>query len=253
MGRNCKHIVDYFPHDTDSSDSKTLTIIQAKYGNDGYSLWFKLLQLLGRTEGHFYDFNNPTDWEFMLAKMHIQSAEKAREILNTLAALGAIDKPLFEAGIIWSDNFITRITDAYLRRKEKLPIKPKVSISADINSKDVNINGVNDSRSTQRKGKERKGKTPISPTGFENFWKEYPRKVAKTKAVEAFNKINPSEELVAKMIDAVTVQRKSAEWRKDGGQFIPHPSTWLNQRRWEDEINTLEFTSPDAAAYRKVN
>ena len=37
------------------------------------------------------------------------------------------------------------------------------------------------------------------------------------------------------MITAVEAQRASAQWRKDGGEFIPHPRTWLHQGRWKDE------------------
>jgi hypothetical protein len=33
----------------------------------------------------------------------------------------------------------------------------------------------------------------------------------------------------------LALQRQSAQWQRDDGQFIPHPSTWLNGRRWEDE------------------
>ena len=29
---------------------------------------------------------------------------------------------------------------------------------------------------------------------------------------------------------------KSHDWTKDGGQFIPHAATWLNGKRWEDEL-----------------
>ena len=31
-------------------------------------------------------------------------------------------------------------------------------------------------------------------------------------------------------------QKQSAQWSKDNGQFIPHPTTWLNGKRWEDQI-----------------
>ena len=39
----------------------------------------------------------------------------------------------------------------------------------------------------------------------------------------------------SRMIQAVQAQRASPQWQKDGGQFIPLPSTWLNGRRWEDQ------------------
>ena len=28
----------------------------------------------------------------------------------------------------------------------------------------------------------------------------------------------------------------SAQWQRDNGQYIPHPATWLNQGRWDDEL-----------------
>ena len=71
---------------------------------------------------------------------------------------------------------------------------------------------------------------------FDRFWSVYPRKEAKAKAKTAFEKIKPDEELLLKMIDAVEKQKKTDQWTRDGGQYIPHPATWLNQRRWEDEI-----------------
>lgn len=72
---------------------------------------------------------------------------------------------------------------------------------------------------------------------FETFWKAYPRKVGKDAARRAFAKVKvPVETLVA----AVEAQKASPQWTKDNGQFIPNPATWLNQGRWEDEVEDLE-------------
>jgi len=70
---------------------------------------------------------------------------------------------------------------------------------------------------------------------FDAFWQSYPRKVAKDGARKAWAKIRPDEPTVAAIFSALTWQRGSESWRKNGGQFVPHPSTWLNNRRWEDE------------------
>jgi len=40
---------------------------------------------------------------------------------------------------------------------------------------------------------------------------------------------------VAQILKAIAVQRQSEQWQRDRGQYIPHPATWLHQRRWEDE------------------
>jgi len=80
--------------------------------------------------------------------------------------------------------------------------------------------------------------TPISPNGFDLFWKAYPRKVAKASALKSWNKIKPSENLVADILKSLSEQIKSDGWQKDNGKYIPHPATWLNGNRWEDETET---------------
>ena len=74
---------------------------------------------------------------------------------------------------------------------------------------------------------------------FEKFWQSYPRKEGKQKAESAFAKVDAPVEI---LLDAIERHKKSAQWQKDNGQFIPHPATWLNGKRWEDQLE------PDAAA-----
>ncbi|MDI3298249.1 MAG: phage replication protein [Bacillota bacterium] len=72
------------------------------------------------------------------------------------------------------------------------------------------------------------------PADFARFWAAYPRKVARPKALQAWLRLSPSPDLVEQILAAVARQRASPQWRRDGGQYIPHPATYLNQRRWED-------------------
>lgn len=74
--------------------------------------------------------------------------------------------------------------------------------------------------------------------GFASFWKRYPKKVAKPQAVKAWRKTKPTGQLLADLLAGLERHMASADWQKDGGQFIPHPATWLNARRWEDEPDT---------------
>lgn len=74
---------------------------------------------------------------------------------------------------------------------------------------------------------------------FDRFWAVYPRHTAKQTAWKSFEKLNPDESLVQQMITAVERQKQSEQWTKDNGQFIPHPATWINQRRWEDEVPVI--------------
>lgn len=67
---------------------------------------------------------------------------------------------------------------------------------------------------------------------FDTFWDAYPKKVAKQNAAKAFAKVDVSVDV---LLEAITRQKQTEEWTKNNGQFIPHPATWLNGRRWEDQ------------------
>ena len=71
-------------------------------------------------------------------------------------------------------------------------------------------------------------------TSFEQFWEAYPRKVGKKTAKISWGKIKPDDGLLEKILIAVEKQKKSKQWQQT--QFIPNPSTWLNQERWKDEV-----------------
>jgi hypothetical protein len=90
-------------------------------------------------------------------------------------------------------------------------------------------------------GRERKGKESSRRVAsrvdndFEKFWAAYPRKDSKVQAEKAFSKLSPNEQLFAEILAGVERAVTSEQWCKDEGRFIPYASTWLNQRRWEDE------------------
>ena len=92
------------------------------------------------------------------------------------------------------------------------------------------------------KGIMEKGNNNISCL-FDQFWKAYPRKESKPNAKKAFEKIKPDEELLQKMLTAIEKWKATDQWQEDGGRYIPHPSTWLNQRRWEDEPMAAKQTT----------
>jgi Helix-turn-helix domain len=73
---------------------------------------------------------------------------------------------------------------------------------------------------------------------FEAFWKIYPKRVGKDAAWKAWQKRKLNAELVAQILAALAWQRQQDNWLVDGGRFIPHPATWINAGRWQDEPNT---------------
>lgn len=71
---------------------------------------------------------------------------------------------------------------------------------------------------------------------FVAFWKAYPRKVGKGAARKVWTRLKPDAALQERILKAVEAAKRSPDWLREAGQFIPHPSTWLNQERWDDEI-----------------
>ena len=70
---------------------------------------------------------------------------------------------------------------------------------------------------------------------FTVFYSAYPKHTGKKKALEVWLKLKPSEELLQTILKGIEVQKRSNQWQKNNGEFIPYPATWLNGRRWEDE------------------
>ena len=100
--------------------------------------------------------------------------------------------------------------------------------------KDVDADIYSTPPTSPRRGSGRKKSADMD--GFALFWQEYPRKAAKAAALKAWQKLNPSPDLVERILAHVRDHKRSPDWIKDGGQFVPHPATFLNGRRWEDDI-----------------
>ena len=71
---------------------------------------------------------------------------------------------------------------------------------------------------------------------FSLFWEEYPKKASKPDAVKAWEKLKPDSDTVEKIMAGLAEWKQSSEWSEKNGQFIPYPASWLNKRRWEDDV-----------------
>jgi len=85
--------------------------------------------------------------------------------------------------------------------------------------------------------------TSVEPNGqrkytpdFEEFWKVYPKKVAKAEAFRQWKLCAKARPPLEQIVAAVVRQAQSPKWREEGGQFIPDPERWLKKGRWEDEV-----------------
>ena len=109
------------------------------------------------------------------------------------------------------------------------PIDQKTKVNTTVNTtKNITVNSIGD---------------------FDSFWTFYPRKAGKEAARKAWAKLRPDEHIMQLILDNVRERVEKGEWRKDNQSFILHASTYLNQKRWEDEVldqQTQTRTDPES-------
>ena len=117
------------------------------------------------------------------------------------------------------------------------------------NEKPKNLKNLQVSENLNRIDKNRieKINTPHTPQGdsvskeeysdeFEIFWREYPNKNSgKKKAYSSF-KTAMKKTTLAELMRSLDAHKRSSQWTKDDGKFIPHATTWLNGERWTVEL-----------------
>lgn len=123
MARPQKQTVDYFPHDAYASAGDTLTVLESRFGNNGYAFWFKLLERLAAADGHYIDCRNIQKWQTILAKAHVDDTT-GEAIMVLLLEMEAIDKELWKSRVIWCQHLVENLADVYKNRRRPLPEKP---------------------------------------------------------------------------------------------------------------------------------
>lgn len=135
-------------------------------------------------------------------------------------------------------------------RKYRERIKANVTVGDGLKRMVTDGNGekrhtdINTNTTTNIKSILAQKSTKVDPfeESFIRFWNAYPRKMAKQAASKAWSKIEATE--VDLLLERLEAFKQSHEWTKDDGNFIPYPATWLNGRRWEDEIKNANGRPP---------
>lgn len=115
MARKPSYKVDYFPHRMAGEDMEH---IQAMFGNDGYAVWFKILERIASTDYHILDLRTEKMISRCASKCLVNK-DRLFNILDELALLDEIDSELWSSGIIWSEKFIKSVEPVYEKRSNK--------------------------------------------------------------------------------------------------------------------------------------
>lgn len=206
----------------------------------------KFMDLPMSTKALYFLFGMEADDEGFVSPRRVMRVHGGSDDdIRMLAAKGFVIP--FESGVIvitdWHENNYLNKT----RLKPTRHIKESEQLSLTEGNRYVLNNGLTDvkpeqSRVEENRVEEKKPRArtksllaPEVEKNFETFWSSYPNKTAKKKAWDIWVKLQPTGTLFDVIMQGLERSRKSSQWMKDGGQFIPHPTTWLNQERWTDE------------------
>lgn len=126
MPRPQKNTVDYFPHDADASEGRTLSILFNNFGHEGISCWWQLLERVSKTRNHVISLRNGEDLEYLASKMRLK-VDRLKAILSKMAELEAIDPALYSHDYVWVPNFVKRVEAVYKTRRQDLPSTPLIN------------------------------------------------------------------------------------------------------------------------------
>lgn len=264
-------------------DEKILMIENMPSADSIIVVWFKLLTLAGKqnNDGVFLMSNRIAYTDEMLASIFRRDLNTVRLALGTFQKFGMIE-------II--DNVITipnwnkhQTLDSYEKRKERDRIyqlerraKQRALIESTEPSTDASTDSSSDSRlssafqnKTEKEKEEQEhiysspksgefdavlpNKNDVIQERFERFWSAYPKKIGKGDARKKFLKLKPNQQLFDQIMSALSAAKKTEQWTKSNGQFVPNPATWLNQSRWEDDYSGSTATNSASLDYGEEN
>ena len=183
----------------------------------------------------------PEDWEYSiegLAALGPEGKDAVRSAIKQLEACGYVTRQQSHgAGGQFSINEYVireRPVDAPPLAGFPPTVKPPTGKPSTENPTDLNKDIQIPPKAPKRGRRGEAKEVPDwKPERFNGFWKFYPRGEAKQQAIRAWDRLKPSDELIDRMGLALKRQMRSADWL--AGVGVPYASTWLNQRRWEDE------------------
>ena len=216
----------WFQHNTDSYNDPDISDAEDIFGDAGYAVFFKILEIYGR------EFNSIDSDGFLKISLTFvrrklrKSSTKVQQILNFYQTKKRIS---FKTD---GDDLLIKVPK-FLKKSSNWTKRTTLKKDGKLCSSSV----VTQAREVEEEIEVEKKKSKYS-IGFESFWSIYPRKIAKHKAYSAW-KNHTKNVKVAAIIDSLKSQIQSEAWQKENGMYIPHPTSWINGRRWEDEVGKV--------------
>lgn len=235
--------MEWFRHDSNANLDEKLQEVLLDYGLEGYGLyWYCIELIVGKTSSDNITFELKHDAR-VIARNTSSTPQRVEEMMKRFIHLG-----LFEN----EDNKITclKVAKRLMSSATSNPqmrsiiqdIKQRYDTAIDTNHHDAVMTPSKNISLDKIRLDNIDKKTPLRAGaldyGFEEFWQAYPKKVGKEAAFKSWMK---SKVRIDDVMPALTWQKESDQWRRNDGQFIPNPATYLNQGRWQDEQPVVDM------------
>jgi len=233
--------MDWFRHDSNANLDEKLQEVLLDYGLEGYGLyWYCIELIVGKTNTDNITFELKHDAR-IIARNTGSTPQKVEEMMKRFVTLG-----LFENvdGKITCLKVAKRLMSSATSNPQMRNLIQNIKLSHDgvmTASDKISSDKTRLDKIRLDKNKPSRAVALVNEyvdDGFNQFYEAYPKKVGRDAALKAWEKVKPP---IDDVIYALAWQKQSEQWHKNNGQFIPNPSTYLNQGRWKDEAPVEEL------------
>jgi len=233
--------MDWFRHDSNANLDEKLQEVLLDYGLEGYGLyWYCIELIVGKTNTDNITFELKHDAR-IIARNTGSTPQKVEEMMKRFVSLG-----LFENvdGKITCLKVAKRLMSSATSNPQMRNLIQNIKLSHDgvmTASDKISPDKTRLDKIRLDKKKPSRAVALVNEyvdDGFNQFWEAYPKKVGRDAALKSWEKVKPS---IDDVINALAWQKRTDQWSKNNGQYIPNPSTYLNQGRWKDEMPVEEL------------
>ncbi|MFA5379833.1 MAG: hypothetical protein WC455_29005 [Dehalococcoidia bacterium] len=219
--------MEWFQHDTGSHDEQDYCDAWELFGDAAVSVFWTTLELYGQK------FSTADDgWvTFSLTHFERKTRRKFKKSEKILEFFQNRSRIYFKK----TDLTISIHIPKFIKKASNWSKRPKsqpTEAPTEVPTEAPTAIEVEEKRSTPivpKRGRQRKEYSGE----FLAFYKAYPNKTGKAPAFRAWEKERPD---IAVVLPALSLHIQSEKWKEENGKYIPNPATWINQRRWEDEM-----------------
>jgi hypothetical protein len=217
--------MEWFRHDSNANLDDKLQQVLLNYGLEGYGLyWYCIELIVNKVSATNITFELKHDAR-VIARNTGSTPQKVEEMMKHFVELG-----LFESNV---NGLITCLKVAKRLSASATSNQYMRKIIHNINTNNnLELQSCHRHDDVMKEEKRLEEKTTIKHEGFDVFYKAYPKKKSPGDAEKAWNSLKPNLESV---LSALEWQTKTEDWKKEAGQYIPYPASYLRSRAWEDE------------------